>query len=297
MARAYAVFANGGYLVDPHIITRIRDGEGNEIVRANHPVVCKSCEAELLAREHAVKDSAQSPLEAEPASLEALLAEAPDVPSRSTGEAAAEGVGEDNAASDVANLTADAVIDTQTAQGPIRLPEPEILLAPRILDERNAYIMNSMLQDVIKRGTGRAARRLQRNDLAGKTGTTNDAADTWFNGYNLSLVTTVWVGFSNHDPLGARAYGSNTPLPIWIDLMEEGLAGVPELAPDQPPGLVTMKIDPATGEVAAPGQRGAIFEYFLREFAPTSQPEVRMPGQNRQPGQAAPEDINAIDLF
>ena len=298
MARAYAVFANGGYLVDPHIITRIRDGEGNEIVRANHPVVCKSCEAELLAQEFAEEARDQQPLEAEPASLEALLAESElaesdNLPALSAGNQESRDIPE----IDVADTNNDDPINPQAAEGPIRLPEPEVLLAPRILDERNAYIMNSMLQDVIKRGTGRAARRLQRNDLAGKTGTTNDAADTWFNGYNLSLVTTVWVGFSNHDPLGARAYGSNTPLPIWIDLMEEALAGVPELLPDQPPGLVTMKIDPTTGEVAAPGQRGAIFEYFLREFAPTSQPEVRVPGQTRQPGQAAPEDINAIDLF
>jgi penicillin-binding protein 1A len=280
MARAYAVFANGGYLVDPHIITRIRDGDGNEIVRANHPTVCKSCEAELLAKELAeelaVDENEESLLESEPASLEALLAETDNLSPASAEEDAAE---------------------ARIAAGPIRLPEPEMLLAPRILDERNAYIMNSMLQDVIKRGTGRSARRLQRNDLAGKTGTTNDAADTWFNGYNLSLVTTVWVGFSNHDPLGARAYGSNTPLPIWIDFMEDALAGVPELSPEQPPGLVTMKIDPTTGEVAAPGQRGAVFEYFLSEFAPTSQPEVRIPGQTRQPGQVPPEDINAIDLF
>ncbi|XOV84084.1 MAG: penicillin-binding protein 1A [bacterium] len=275
MARAYAVFANGGYLVDPHIITRIRDGEGNEIIRANHPIVCKPCEAERLARELADEEGTDDLLEAEPASLEALLAIS-------------------EADSDAASVVDD---EPQAAQGPIRLPEPEVLLAPRILDERNAFIMNSMLQDVIKRGTGRAARRLQRNDLAGKTGTTNDAADTWFNGYNLSLVTTVWVGFSNHDPLGARAYGSNTPLPIWIDLMEEGLAGIPEKLPEQPAGLVTMKIDPATGEVAAPGQRGAVFEYFLREFAPTSQPEVRTPGQVSQPGQAPAQDINAIDLF
>jgi penicillin-binding protein 1A len=297
MARAYAVFANGGYLVDPHIITRIRDGDGNEIIRANHPRVCKSCEAELLAKQLAENDSDVDLLESEPASLEALLAEMENVPSVAAEEEASETADAEPADSEAADTSTDDAAATEIAAGPIRLPEPEVLLAPRILDERNAYIMNSMLQDVIKRGTGRAARRLQRNDLAGKTGTTNDAADTWFNGYNLSLVTTVWVGFSNHDPLGARAYGSNTPLPIWIDFMEDALAGVPELSPDQPPGLVTMKIDPTTGDVAAPGQRGAVFEYFLSEFAPTSQPEVRNPGQNGQPGQAPPEDINAIDLF
>lgn len=303
MARAYAVLANGGYLVDPHIITRIRDSEGNELFRANHPVVCKACEEAQLEQEHAQATalatfaengealSTDNPLEpdtleAEPASLAALLAETED-----------EQIAADDPAS-IENLSAEpAPIDAAAENlaledaGPIILPEPVRIPAPRVLDERNAYIMNSMLQDVIKRGTGRAARRLQRDDLAGKTGTTNDAADTWFNGYNMALVTTVWVGFSNHDPLGARAYGSNTPLPIWIDLMEYALADIPEQLQNQPPGLVTMKIDPKTGEVAAPGQNTAIFEYFLREFAPTSQAEVRQPGQEKRP------DINAVDLF
>ena len=103
-------------------------------------------------------------------------------------------------------------------------------------------------------------------------------------------VTTVWVGFSNHDPLGARAYGSNTPLPIWIDFMEDALRGRQEAYPSQPPGVVTLKIDPATGELAKPGQRDAIFEYFLAEHAPESSQAVETPRE-------APQEIKAIDIF
>ncbi|MCH8142115.1 MAG: hypothetical protein IH908_11025 [Proteobacteria bacterium] len=129
--------------------------------------------------------------------------------------------------------------------------------------------MHTMLQVVIRRGTGRAAyRSLQREDLAGKTGTTNEAADTWFNGYNLDVVTTVWVGFPNHQPLGRREWGSSTPLPIWIDYMTEALKGRPERFPDQPEGVVTVKIDPVSGKLASPQQDNAIFEYFLSEHAP-----------------------------
>ena len=169
---------------------------------------------------------------------------------------------------------------------------PELKLAERVIDERNTFIMHSMLQDVVRRGTGVSARRLKRGDIAGKTGTTNDAADTWFNGYNPDLVTTVWVGFSNYDPLGARAFGSNTPLPIWIDYMEAALAGTAERFPPQPPGVVTMKIDPQTGEVAGPRQPNALFEYFLREYAP----EVKKFVEPDQP-ERRNEDINAIDIF
>ena len=148
--------------------------------------------------------------------------------------------------------------------------------------------MNSMLQDVIKRGTGRRARSLQRSDIGGKTGTTNDAADTWFNGYSPDLVTTVWVGFSNRAPLGANADGSNTPLPIWIDIMREALANTPDNALQQPGGLVTMKIDPQTGEPAAAGQANAIFEYFLRENTPQIKPSTKPIPDN---------PLDTIDLF
>lgn len=173
-------------------------------------------------------------------------------------------------------------------EAPATASQREVITAPRVIDERNAFIVDSMLKDVIKRGTGRRARSLGRNDLGGKTGTTNDAEDTWFNGYNTDLVTSVWVGFSNQAPLGANAYGSNTPLPIWIDFMEEALAGRAPSPIFQPPGITTMKIDPDTGQAAAPGDANAIFEYFFAEHAPTA-PSRADKNFN--------DEIKAVDLF
>ncbi|MBT3608919.1 MAG: hypothetical protein HN516_01125 [Gammaproteobacteria bacterium] len=162
--------------------------------------------------------------------------------------------------------------------------------APRVLDERNAFIMQSMLRDVVKRGTGRRALVLKRNDLAGKTGTTNDAADTWFNGFNRSLVASVWVGFSGQDPLGSNAYGSNVPLPIWIDFMKVALVDVPEILPSQPAGVVTIKVDPKTGEAVSPSNPNGISEIFLTENAPNA-------AQSTNQGGGEVETIRAVDLF
>ncbi len=264
MARSYAVLANGGYLVDPNILVSIKDITGKELFHSNHPRVCPECELAPLPEETLV------PGEVEPTSLEELFATA-DTPGAAEAQASAGGDAEE--------------------QESLLLPPQPVIAAPRVLDERNVFVMHSMLKDVIKRGTGRSARRLQRDDLAGKTGTTNDAADTWFNGYSPDLVTTVWVGFSNHEPLGARAYGSNTPLPIWIDFMADALADTPENHPTQPPGVVTLKIDPTTGTRARPGQNNAIFEYFLAEYAPEA------PAQTKQTRPADEEEIKAIDLF
>ena len=180
-----------------------------------------------------------------------------------TNAAAGGSINSVDALADTADL--DEFPATQVAEEELR----EIIPAPQVIDERNAFIMDSMLRDVIKRGTGRRARSLGRDDLAGKTGTTNDAEDTWFNGYNHDLVASVWVGFSNQAPLGANAYGSNTPLPIWIDFMREALAGKEPANVYQPPGITTMKIDPQTGLAAPPDDRNAIFEFFFAEQAPT----------------------------
>jgi len=265
MARAYAVLANGGYLIEPYIIQEITNGQGRSLYRAQPTLACSPCQ-------HATPSPA--PVTVEPSSLEALLsaseasADASSTPpAGSTGTPSGEGV-------------------TQVEAG-----EYAPASAPRVVDERNTFIMHSMLQDVIKRGTGRSARRLRRNDLAGKTGTTNDAADTWFNGYHPHLVTSVWVGFGDHSPLGARAYGSNTPLPIWIDYMEDALAGEPEVFPKQPPGVVTLKIDPVTGALARPGQDNALFEYFFAEHAPTPLPA------DEPPKESPTEPLKAIDIF
>jgi penicillin-binding protein 1A len=234
MARAYAVLANGGFAVEPHIITRMNDINGNVVFEPEYPVACRTCESES---EEDLDDFG------EPANMEDLFAQ----------------------------------------------DDSEPLLAERVIDERVAFIISSMLSDVIRRGTGTRARKLERSDLAGKTGTTNDAADTWFNGFNADVTTTVWVGFDDYQPLGDNVYGSNTPLPIWIDFMEVALKDRPQKALKLPSGVITMKIDPATGRLAPPGSSDTIFEYFLREHVPT---EVAKP-MNTQPGvdEVKPEEL------
>ena len=140
--------------------------------------------------------------------------------------------------------------------------------APRVIAADNAWIMGSMMRDVIRRGTGRRALALGRSDLAGKTGTTNDQKDAWFSGFNASLVATVWVGFDQVRTLGRNETGAKAALPVWVDFMRVALDGVPESVVDRPAGLVTMSIDPTTGAPARAGDPNAIFETFRRQYVP-----------------------------
>ncbi|WP_019528367.1 penicillin-binding protein 1A [Dasania marina] len=140
--------------------------------------------------------------------------------------------------------------------------------AERIIEPRVAYLIDSMMRDVVKKGTGRKAQVLRRSDLAGKTGTTNGPTDAWFSGYGGGVATTAWVGFDNNALLGRREYGGSAALPIWLDFMSLALQGRPEVNPVQPEGIITVKIDPDTGLLAQPGQSNAIFEYFRAENAP-----------------------------
>ena len=145
---------------------------------------------------------------------------------------------------------------------------PELPPAPRVMDARVNYIIDSILKDVIKRGTGRRALALKRGDIAGKTGTTNGPMDVWFSGYNQEAVTTVWVGFDNYTPLGRREFGGTAALPIWIEYMQTALKDSPQSERPVPAGIVTVKIDPDSGLLAAAGQRNAVFEYFLQGSVP-----------------------------
>jgi len=143
--------------------------------------------------------------------------------------------------------------------------------ATKIADERSIFILHSILKDVIKKGTGRRALKLKRNDLAGKTGTTNDQKDAWFSGFNTQLETTVWVGFDNPKTLGRREYGARAALPIWSDYMAVALNNMEDSHMKQPNGIVTVRIDPETGLLAKPGAKNAVFEIFRTEFAPKKQ--------------------------
>lgn len=156
---------------------------------------------------------------------------------------------------------------TDMTNTPTTLPG-NIRPAPQVLSPQVHYQITSILQDVIKRGTARKALKLERSDLGGKTGTTNEQRDAWFNGFNPDLVATAWVGFDNFKPLGKNETGGKAALPIWIDYMGQSLEGKPDKQLLQPDGMVTIKIDPDTGHALAPGQPGGIFETFRKRLAP-----------------------------
>ncbi len=240
IATGYTVFANGGYKVQPYLLERIDDADGNTIYKANPATVCKDCESNAG--------------QATPAT--------------------------DTQANDMENYTQadtadnqDETIDKQLSDDGLHyFPTGKIklkpIIAPRVLDKGVAYIVDSMLQDVIRRGTGIKARALKRDDIAGKTGTTNGPTDAWFSGYSPALVTTVWLGFDQNQLLGRREYGGSAALPIWIDFMSAALQGVPEQPRTTPEGIVTIRIDPETGKRASPEQTDAIFEVFREENVP-----------------------------
>ena len=110
--------------------------------------------------------------------------------------------------------------------------------APQVIDPRNAYVMTSMLQDVVRIGTARAALGLGRSDIAGKTGTTNENKDVWFAGYNPKVVTVVYLGFDTPRSLGRRAFGGTVALPVWMDYMRFALKGMPIQSYKAPTGVV-----------------------------------------------------------
>lgn len=158
---------------------------------------------------------------------------------------------------------------------------------PRAIEARNAWIISSMLEDVIRRGTGVRARQLGRSDLAGKTGTTNDGRDTWFAGYNGDLVVTAWVGFDQERPLGRGETGASTALPLWMEFMGPALEGMRTSRALEPPGLVTVRVSADTGRLARAGEPGAIFETFRVGEVP----EPARPGEDEFPDRReGPED-------
>ncbi|MCD8522672.1 MAG: penicillin-binding protein 1A [Saccharospirillaceae bacterium] len=230
LATGYCVLANGGFAVDPYLIRRIEDNNGNVLFTANPRTVCPECE------KHAGN---------EPTAHELLEQQ----------------------------LEQQLGLDSERQASAEALP-----VAPRVMDKRTHFLMISMLKDVVRLGTGKRALALNREDLAGKTGTTNDQKDAWFSGFSPELVTTVWIGFDQPNTLGRWAFGSNTALPVWVDYMGSALNGVPEQPFEQPEGVVSVRIDPETGLLAAPGQSNAIFEYFREEDVP-SQP-VKIPPAN-----------------
>jgi penicillin-binding protein 1A len=158
--------------------------------------------------------------------------------------------------------------------------------ANRVIDPRNAFLMTSMMQDVVKEGTARRALALGRTDIAGKTGTTNDQLDLWFAGYNPKEVAIAWVGYDTPRSLGRHETGGSVALPIWIKYMEVALKNVPNYQYKVPPGVVQLKIDPKTGTLfndagfsfgfnSGEDENKGEYEYFYEEFPPpVSNPEI-----------------------
>ncbi len=235
LSEGYAVFANGGYRITPYFIQRIEDLEGNVLFEADPVLACVSC---VLKEEDVMAPAAVS------------------------GMSSAQELSQMNKSLSGLSVNEELILE----EGMARLPKQ----AERTLDERVVYIMNSILQDVIKRGTGRRALALGRNDLHGKTGTTNDQKDAWFNGFNRALVANVWIGFDQQQrSLGNYETGSKAALPMWIDYMRVALEGVPEEVMARPENLVTVKISSKTGELANSSDQDAVFETFRAERAPT----------------------------
>ena len=156
--------------------------------------------------------------------------------------------------------------------------------AQRAIDPRNAFIMHTLLQDVVRYGTAARAMQLGRSDLGGKTGTTNDFVDAWFAGYQPGLVAVAWIGFDNPRSLGRNETGSQAALPIWMTYIAKALKGVPEQSMPQPEGIVAAHIDPESGMRMAEGR---LTEYFYQEFLPVEQSAAERQSSAERP----PEEV------
>ncbi len=234
LVTAYAAFANGGFKIEPYFIDHIEDSNGNYIFQAEAKTACLKCEQIL---------------ETENAALSSFSGLEEDINSLSISE----------------NLQACPLY-----------PVPEPLWAERIIEKRNVFIMRSIMNNVFTAGTATKTLRsvnsklLRRKDVGGKTGTTNDAHDTWFSGFGGGIVATAWVGFDdpNRD-LGKHEYGARASLPIWQKFMEPILSTRADQPLPQPDGIISVRIDPKTGLLAPSSQKNAIFEFFREENVPT----------------------------
>jgi penicillin-binding protein 1A len=236
MAQGYATLANGGHAIKPYVIDAIYDAEGQTLYRAEPAIVCDAC------------------VPAEP------------------------GFRYDSGPQE--ELTLDEMIEIATVYQPDATTAPELFeginVAPQTISPQNAFLVQDMMRDVVRSGTGRRAMVLGRNDLSGKTGTSNDRRDAWFGGFNADIATIVWVGYDDDLPLAPGEEGSRTALPIWIEFTRIALKGVPENQMPMPAGIVSVLIDRASGCPARAGQRDVIFEVFREGQVPDCQVEEQI---------------------
>lgn len=240
MATAYAAIANGGLRVNPYFIEKVLDRNGKVVFQAEPKRVCRPCELPAPAPVINADGIAEPP--------EAAFADSAPTAGETPGNIAGSG----------------SVIAVTPPAGFV----PDYPVALRIMRPRAARQMYSILQDVIRHGTGRGALSLGRSDLAGKTGTTNDARDAWFAGFNSGIVAVTWVGFDEPQSLGKVEYGGYAALPLWNQFMATALRSIPYSMPPTPAGITTARINPLTGESASDDDPEAIEEMFTSEQPP-----------------------------
>ena len=230
MAQGYAMLANGGHAVKPYVIDAIFGPSGEPLYRSDPAIVCDEC----VPDESDQTSNIDPLLDKETRYPEWMLEQMADV---------------------VLSYRPDAKAAPELYRG--------ITLAPQAITPQNAFLIQDMMRDVVRRGTGaRARRELGRSDLSGKTGTSNDRRDAWFGGFNADLAAIVWVGYDDDLPLGPREEGSRTALPIWIEFARIALKNAPEHQMPMPEGIISVKIDRATGCPARSGQADVTFEVF-----------------------------------
>jgi len=270
----YSVLANGGYQIVPWYISRIENSHGRVLFEQQPVQVCERC-LSILDADEAMK--LKLALELETASLELVAVD-------------------DTRNVEIINKQQNAGLEletkpnqesknwlyneNQTLTTEPYLPVAENKIAPRVIDARNRYIIDSILKDVIHRGTAwrtlsnAKSPLLKRSDLAGKTGTTNESKDAWFSGYNGRYVASAWVGFEDHSKkLGNKEFGARAALPIWRRFMEQALSGAKQENLPRPEGIVDVKIDLSNGKLASASTDKADFEVFRIENIPTEYSE------------------------
>ncbi len=238
IARGYAAFANGGFRIDPWFIDEVRDRDGTIIAKHKPAVACRSCS----------NGRAPGTQTGQPVSQ---VVDGFDLgPAGGASANKPAGKGKDK--------------PKDTAVKPATTLPSNSMLAPRAIDERIAYQITSMMRDVVLRGTATAAKSIGREDIGGKTGSTNNHRDAWFSGTGGTLITTVWVGKSDNTTLGYREYGGKAALPIWINYMKVALKDVPIAANDPPEGMAKVAVT-ASGQLLPTEGNGGIIEYVKVE--------------------------------
>ena len=237
VARGYTAFANGGFLTTPWVIASVRDRDGKDIFREKPPTACPYCAVTTIPGQAA-------PVTV-PSNVDGFdLGPAGSAPTTTAAAPAAAGKQPGT-----------------TRPREAKAVDPDMVVAPRAIDPRVAWQLQSMMRDVVKRGTATDAKVLGREDVGGKTGSTNNHRDAWFSGFGGSVVTTVWVGRDDFRSLGYREYGGKAALPIWIGYMKVALKDQPERNLDPPDGMVQVTSNGATEWVKIEDQERMQTEY------------------------------------